>query len=348
MMRLAEDQLGAPEGATDVWRWIRYEFGGVVRLIARSDTAFVAALDGPAAGVGLAWALACDVIVASEEAVLVPAFGRLGLHPEVGRSWTLTRRLGYEGAFVFFAGGRHLTAGEARGRRPRPGGRTPWRAAGGCQPVVRQRRGFAGALARDGQAAPARPPTSPERRRLAPRNSPSPTAFDWLVSRRGPRDAREPRLSGPPKMLEPKPHIVLYDADCGFCKPAVRWLLRLDRRRCLRPIAIQAPRARVYSARCPRRSARVGPPPDPRRNAALRRRRGRAGGGVAARRLGRSAAALTVPVRDRACLPLGRQAPRALRPAPYPYRQPTRPNELVSASARPCREYSNFPSDKGW
>jgi 2-(1,2-epoxy-1,2-dihydrophenyl)acetyl-CoA isomerase len=114
MMRVAEDRLGEPEGATDVWRWIRHEFGGVVRLIARGDTAFVAALNGPAAGVGLAWPLACDVIVASEEAVLVPAFGRLGLLPEVGTSWTLTRRLGYQGAFAFFVGGRHLTAGEAR------------------------------------------------------------------------------------------------------------------------------------------------------------------------------------------------------------------------------------------
>jgi predicted DCC family thiol-disulfide oxidoreductase YuxK len=47
-------------------------------------------------------------------------------------------------------------------------------------------------------------------------------------------------VSGPPNKLEPKPHIVLYDADCGFCKLAVRWLLRLDRRRCLRPMAIQS------------------------------------------------------------------------------------------------------------
>jgi 2-(1,2-epoxy-1,2-dihydrophenyl)acetyl-CoA isomerase len=39
------------------------------------------------------------VIVASEEAVLAPAFGRLGLLPEAG-SWTLTRRLGYQGAFA--------------------------------------------------------------------------------------------------------------------------------------------------------------------------------------------------------------------------------------------------------
>lgn len=113
MMRRAEDRLGDPAGTTDIWRWIRYEFGGVARLIARSDTAFVAAINGPAAGVGLAWALTCDIAVASERAVLVPAFGRLGLIPEVGTSWALTRRLGYQGAFAVFAGGGHLDARRA-------------------------------------------------------------------------------------------------------------------------------------------------------------------------------------------------------------------------------------------
>jgi 2-(1,2-epoxy-1,2-dihydrophenyl)acetyl-CoA isomerase len=113
MMTLAEEGLSDPPGSTDIWRWIRREFGAVARLIARSDTAFIAALNGPAAGVGLAWALTSDVLVASEKAVIVPAFGRLGLLPEVGTSWALTRKLGYQGAFAFFAGGRHLRAGEA-------------------------------------------------------------------------------------------------------------------------------------------------------------------------------------------------------------------------------------------
>jgi 2-(1,2-epoxy-1,2-dihydrophenyl)acetyl-CoA isomerase len=113
MMTLAEEGLSDPPGSTDIWRWIRREFGAVARLIARSDTAFIAALNGPAAGVGLAWALTSDVIVASERAVIVPAFGRLGLLPEVGTSWALTRKLGYQGAFAFFAGGRHLRADEA-------------------------------------------------------------------------------------------------------------------------------------------------------------------------------------------------------------------------------------------
>ena len=39
--------------------------------------------------------------------------------------------------------------------------------------------------------------------------------------------------------LGPRRHIILYDAECGFCRLAVRWCLRLDRRHCLRPVAIQ-------------------------------------------------------------------------------------------------------------
>ena len=114
MMDDAPDALAAPEGSTDIWRWIRYEFGGIVRLIARSDAAFIAAINGPAAGVGLAWALTCDLAIASDRAQIVPAFGRLGLLPEVGTSWALTRRLGYQGAFAYYAGGEHLDAARAK------------------------------------------------------------------------------------------------------------------------------------------------------------------------------------------------------------------------------------------
>jgi 2-(1,2-epoxy-1,2-dihydrophenyl)acetyl-CoA isomerase len=103
----------SPEGATDIWRWIRGQFGGIARLIARTDKAFIAAVNGPAAGVGLAFALACDVLLLSEQAVIVPAFGRIGLVPEVGNSWLLTRTLGYQRTFGLFASGKHLSGQEA-------------------------------------------------------------------------------------------------------------------------------------------------------------------------------------------------------------------------------------------
>ncbi|OHU92313.1 enoyl-CoA hydratase/isomerase family protein [Mycobacterium talmoniae] len=116
MMRTVTERRAdpEPEGVADVWRWIRREFGGIARLIATSDTIFVAALNGAAAGVGLAWALTCDLTIASERAVLVPAFGRLGLLPEVGTSWALTRRLGYQGALAYYLRGEHIDAPAAQ------------------------------------------------------------------------------------------------------------------------------------------------------------------------------------------------------------------------------------------
>jgi 2-(1,2-epoxy-1,2-dihydrophenyl)acetyl-CoA isomerase len=116
MMELGVASLGdggAGQGSTLMWRWIRRQFGGVVRAIAGADQTVVAAVNGAAAGVGLAFALACDVIVASERAALVPAFGRIGLIPEVGTSWLLTRRLGHQRAFEFYVRGEHVDAATA-------------------------------------------------------------------------------------------------------------------------------------------------------------------------------------------------------------------------------------------
>ena len=103
----------SPGGATDAWRWIRRQFGGVTRAIVKADKPVIAAVNGAAAGVGLAFALACDVIVASEKTRIVPAFGRIGLVPEVGNSWLMTRRIGYQRAFELFTEGRILSGAEA-------------------------------------------------------------------------------------------------------------------------------------------------------------------------------------------------------------------------------------------
>jgi 2-(1,2-epoxy-1,2-dihydrophenyl)acetyl-CoA isomerase len=101
------------DGAIALWRWIRREFGGIARLLAQSDTTCIAAVNGAAAGVGLAFAYACDLLLASDRARLVPAFGNIGLVPEVGTSWLLTRRVGYHRAFELFASGREISGAEA-------------------------------------------------------------------------------------------------------------------------------------------------------------------------------------------------------------------------------------------
>jgi 2-(1,2-epoxy-1,2-dihydrophenyl)acetyl-CoA isomerase len=101
------------EGTADLWRWIRQQFGGIARTIVHSDKVFIAAINGDAAGVALAWALNSDLVVAANDARLVTAFGRIGLVPEVGTNWALTRRIGYQKAFELFVTGRTVTGEEA-------------------------------------------------------------------------------------------------------------------------------------------------------------------------------------------------------------------------------------------
>ena len=53
----------------------------------------IAAVDGAAAGAGFSLALACDMIVAGENAKFVMAYVKVGLTPDGGGSWFLSRAL---------------------------------------------------------------------------------------------------------------------------------------------------------------------------------------------------------------------------------------------------------------
>jgi enoyl-CoA hydratase/carnithine racemase len=54
----------------------------------------IAALPGPAAGAGLALALACDIRIAAESAILATGYARIGLTGDYGIAWLLTRLAG--------------------------------------------------------------------------------------------------------------------------------------------------------------------------------------------------------------------------------------------------------------
>jgi enoyl-CoA hydratase/carnithine racemase len=54
----------------------------------------IAALPGPAAGAGLALALACDIRIAAESAIMATGYVRIGLTGDYGIAWLLTRLVG--------------------------------------------------------------------------------------------------------------------------------------------------------------------------------------------------------------------------------------------------------------
>lgn len=73
----------------------------------------VCRLNGVAAGAGCSLALACDVIVASEEATLIEVFINIGLVPDSGSSYFLPRTVGMNKAFELCSMGNRVKAAEA-------------------------------------------------------------------------------------------------------------------------------------------------------------------------------------------------------------------------------------------
>lgn len=73
----------------------------------------VAAVNGPAAGLGTVLALLCDVRMAARSARLSTTFARLGLVAEYGVSWVLPRLVGLPAATELLLSGRTVDADEA-------------------------------------------------------------------------------------------------------------------------------------------------------------------------------------------------------------------------------------------
>jgi 2-(1,2-epoxy-1,2-dihydrophenyl)acetyl-CoA isomerase len=74
----------------------------------------IAAVNGAAAGAGLALAAACDVRIAAHTAVFVPAFVNIGLVPDSGATYCLSRIMGPAQALEWMLSGRRLSADDAQ------------------------------------------------------------------------------------------------------------------------------------------------------------------------------------------------------------------------------------------
>ncbi|PYE12913.1 enoyl-CoA hydratase/carnithine racemase [Williamsia limnetica] len=88
--------------------------GGEVALrLYRSTKPVVAAINGPAAGVGVTMSLPADIRIASETAKFGFVFTRRGLVPEACSTWFLPRVVGISTALEWAVGGKIVSASEA-------------------------------------------------------------------------------------------------------------------------------------------------------------------------------------------------------------------------------------------
>ncbi len=85
----------------------------LIPLVASVQTPVVCAVQGWAAGIGLALAMAADVTIAAEDASFWAPFGERGFTPDSGVSWMLPRRIGEVRARQMLLLGRVLSGTEA-------------------------------------------------------------------------------------------------------------------------------------------------------------------------------------------------------------------------------------------
>lgn len=101
------------EAPGDIGDRLRSTYHPNVLAIRALEKPVIAAVNGPAAGAGMSFACACDIRIAADSASFVPAFINIGLVPDSGGTFFVTRLLGYSRAFEWLATGRKLTAAEA-------------------------------------------------------------------------------------------------------------------------------------------------------------------------------------------------------------------------------------------
>jgi 2-(1,2-epoxy-1,2-dihydrophenyl)acetyl-CoA isomerase len=88
-------------------------FHQIVRAIREMRPPVIAAVHGAVAGGGLALALACDFVIASEDAVFTPAYLKIGTNPDGGTTWSVCQILGARRALEWLMLGDALSAQQA-------------------------------------------------------------------------------------------------------------------------------------------------------------------------------------------------------------------------------------------
>jgi len=90
-----------------------HEFKPGVLAIAEGPKVWVAAVNGPCAGISYSYAMACDLVVMADDAYLYQPFSAIGLIPDGGSTWLLQKLLGSRRAYELMVLGEKLGADKA-------------------------------------------------------------------------------------------------------------------------------------------------------------------------------------------------------------------------------------------
>jgi 2-(1,2-epoxy-1,2-dihydrophenyl)acetyl-CoA isomerase len=92
---------------------LQKRYNPIISAMRSLSKPIICRLNGVAAGAGCSLALACDIIVASEEAMLIEVFINIGLVPDSGSSYFLPRLVGRAKAFELCSMGTKVKPTEA-------------------------------------------------------------------------------------------------------------------------------------------------------------------------------------------------------------------------------------------
>ena len=107
------DRAVAPGEAVDLGEAVEGAWNPLVRALAALSQPVIARVNGVAAGAGASLAMACDLVVAARSAKFIQSFAAIGLVPDTGGSWHLTRHLGQARAMGLALTGDPLSAEQA-------------------------------------------------------------------------------------------------------------------------------------------------------------------------------------------------------------------------------------------
>lgn len=101
-----------PEGP-GLERILAEHYNPIIQQIVALPKPVVALVNGVAAGAGANIALACDVVIAHEQASFIQAFSKIGLIPDSGGTYFLPRLIGAQKALALMMTGDKMSAKEA-------------------------------------------------------------------------------------------------------------------------------------------------------------------------------------------------------------------------------------------